>query len=333
MSSKRKKKNLCKKILIVLPIIFVILGILAGSFIMKKLNNLQIQEIDTSDLAINRNLYNEVSDVLSRSEFEKIHTLVLFGTDSRDSNNMASGRSDSIIIVSINMNSKAIKLISIPRDTYVEVPEYGKTKINHAYAYGGEILAIKTINQNFGLNINEYATIDFSGLIHIINEIGGIQVSISKSEMEYINDHVSESYELTNGNVQKLSAYGNVTLNGEQALTHSRNRTIGNDFTRAERQREVLEAIMSKMSSIGSSNILNISDSLLKEVKTNINVMYYVVELTEILMNSDKFFNNIVSIQIPSTNYASGQTIKGVYYFVADADEMREDMINNIYKK
>lgn len=333
MHKPKKKLKIGRIILLVIIILIIVAGIYVGSFISGKLSKLNIQEIDTSDLGVNDELYKEVSDTLSKSEFEGIITFALFGTDSRDTDNMSAGRSDTIIIASVNTKFKTIKLISIPRDTYVEVPGYGKTKINHAYAYGGESLAIKTINQNFGLNITEYATIDFSGLIHIINDLGGITMNITKDEMEYINSHSSEAYKITGRTYKKLTSYGNVTLSGEQALTHSRNRTVGNDFTRAGRQREVLEAIMSKLASMGVSKILDMSDSFLQEVKTNINVMDYVGQLTDILMSSSQYMKNITSIQIPSTDYGSGEYIGGVYYFVADSEKMRADMIDTIYRK
>ena len=329
----KRSGKIGKIILVIILGIIIAAGIFVGSFISSKLSKLNIQEIDTSDLGVNNELYQEVSDTLSKSEFESVITVALFGTDSRDTDDMSAGRADTIIIASINTKFKSIKLISIPRDTYVEVPGYGKTKINHAYAYGGEALAIKTINQNFGLNITEYATIDFSGLIHIINDIGGVQLKITKEEMAYINERSSASYEITGNKYKKVTSYGNVTLSGEQALTHSRNRTVGNDFERAGRQREVLEAIMNKLSAMGVSKILDMSDSFLEEVKTNINVMDYVGQLTNILMSSREYFNNITSSQIPSTEYGSGKYIDGIYYFVADEEKMKEDMIDTIYRK
>lgn len=333
MAKQKKRRKIGTIIFIIILLIIIASGITVGGFVAGKLGNLNVQEIDTSDLAVNNELYNEVSDILSKSEFNDIITIALFGTDSRDSSNMSVGRSDTIIVASINPKFKTIKLISIPRDTYVSVPGHGKTKINHAYAYGGEALAIKTINENFGLSITEYATIDFSGLIHIINDIGGIEINITKSEMEYINSHVHESYQITGKATKKLTTYGNVTLTGEQALTHSRNRTVGNDFERAGRQREVLESIMNKIAKMGTSKILDMSDTLLKEIKTNINVMDYVGVLTDVLMNSNSYFGSITSIQIPSTEYGKGDSSSGTYYFKADSEKMRQDMIDNIYKK
>ena len=330
--TKGNKKKIGLIIFLIVLGLIIGAGIYAGTFIAGKIGALNIEQMDTSDLDVNEKLAEEVSDTLTKNEFENIITFALFGTDSRDTGNMSAGRSDSIIIASINTNTHKLKLISIPRDTYVSVEGYGKTKINHAYAYGGEKLAIKTINQNFGLDITEYATIDFSGLIHVINKIGGIELNVSKSEMDYINAHVNESYKLTGNTYRTLSNYGNVTLNGEQALTHSRNRTVGNDFYRAERQRDVLEAMMNKLASLGASKLLDMSDTLLKEVRTNINVMNYVGKLTDVIMNSSEYFSNITSIQIPSTELGQGKMIDGVYYFVADPDEMRQTMIDTIYR-
>lgn len=332
-TGKKRKWKIGRIVLVLIFVLLIGLGIAIGSFISGKLANLNMQEIDTSDLAVNGDLYNAVSDTLTQSEFNDVICIALFGTDSRDTDNMSAGRSDTIIIASINTKFKTVKLISIPRDTYVEVPGHGKTKINHAYAYGQEQLAIKTINQNFGLSITEYATIDFSGLIHIINQIGGIQMNITKTEMEYINSHSYDAYKVTGNTKKNVSSYGNVTLSGEQALTHSRNRTVGNDFTRAGRQREVLEAMMNKMIGLGTSKLLELSDSFLKEVKTNINVTSYIGQLTNIMMNSSEYMSHITSLQIPSTDYGKGQMISGVYYFVADAEQMKQDMIDNIYKK
>ena len=131
-----RKRKTGRIIFLIIIFLIVVAGIWIGSFIAGRLGNINIQEIDTSDLSINENLYNEIGGTLSKSEFEDVVTFVLFGTDSRDTGNMSAGRSDTIIVASINPKYRTIKLISIPRDTYVNVPGHGKTKINHAYAYG-----------------------------------------------------------------------------------------------------------------------------------------------------------------------------------------------------
>lgn len=238
------------------------------------------------------------------------------------------------MIASINPKYKSMKLVSIPRDTYVNIEEHGYSKINQAYTWGGIEMTIKTINKTFDLNLNEYVIIDFAGLIHVINDLGGIELTITKEERDYINQRVKFSYEISNETTKKLSSYGTVTLNGEQALTHSRNRTVGDDFIRAERQRDVIEAILNKMSKMDMAQISSMLDIFLKEVTTNINVSDYIGTITEILLNKNQYLTNIVSEQVPSKDYAKGEYIDGIYYFVpSDTERMKEDMLNYLYKR
>lgn len=316
--------------LTVIIICIITVGIIV--YINTLFSNMVHEDLDKSDLAVNADLYDEVKDNVSKNEFDNVVNVALFGTDSRDVENMEAGRADTIMIASVNQSKNSIKLISIPRDTYVEVPGYGKTKINHSYAYGKEQLTVKTINKNFGLNITDYATIDFSGLIHIINDIGGVEVEITDEEKNYINIRSKESYDISKNEYEKVISTGVVNLSGEQALAHSRNRTIGNDFTRASRQRAVLEALILKLSSLGVDSILSLSDDFLKEVKTNINVNKYIPLLASVLINKNEYIRNINSKQIPATKYSKDQMIKGVYYFVPDLDLAKQDFYETLYE-
>ncbi len=328
-----KKSGKILKVLFLFVIILFIIGIGVILYINMLFSNMKHEDLKTSELSVNNELYDQVKDKVSKEDFDKVENIVLFGTDSRDTENMDTGRADTIMVASVNQAKKSIKLISIPRDTYVEVPDYGKTKINHSYAYGKESLAIKTINKNFGLNITDYATIDFSGLIHIINSIGGIDVEITEEEKNYINNRSKEAYEISKNEYEKVINTGVVKLTGEQALTHSRNRTVGNDFTRASRQRAVLEALISRFSSLGIQDILSLSDDLLKEVKTNINVNKYIPVLISIVINKTEYTNNIISKQIPATKYSQDKMIKGIYYFATDLNVAKQDFYETLYDK
>ena len=336
---KHKKKSKIW-ILIIIDIILVLafLGVWAGSFVASKLSNLTFKPLDKKNLAINEELFAKVSDNLTKSEFNEIKNIVFFGIDTQskgdgqDDPNFI-GRTDSIIIASINPKYKSLKMISIPRDTYAEIEGYGKTKINHAYEYGQEELAIKTINQNFGLDLTQYVTIDFVGLINVINDIGGVQLNITQAEKNFINQSSQLAYELTNTQKKDLYSAGLVTLDGEQALTHSRNRSVGDDFTRAERQREVLEAILNKLSKMSMSEINEHIDVFLKQVTTNINIMDYIGIITDVLFNKDTYLNGIVSEQCPSKNIATGEYIGPTYYFVPSSTEkMQEEMLDYLYR-
>lgn len=321
---KGKGKIILRIFLVILIIIVILLGVGIG-LVASKIGKIDFSELDESQLGLNTELYNEVSGNISKKEFDSIKNVALFGIDG--------GRSDAIIIASINQTNDTIKLVSIPRDTYVKVDGHGKTKINHAYAYGKEQLALKTINSNFGLNISEYVTINFKGLINVINKIGGIELTITKEEKDYINQYVHESYELTGKSTQLLTSYGKVKLTGEQALTHARNRTVGSDFEREERQRDVITAAMSKVSKMSLTEIWNISDSILEEVKTNLDVTECMGIVSDVLANSSKYLNNVTSKQVPSETEGKGQTIDGIYYFVCDLDNASKTLKDTFYGK
>lgn len=338
--NKKGKKKWSKKkkfFVVILVILLIILLCVLGAYLFAKhkLGLMNYSPINDKDLAVNSDLYNEVDTDLTKDQFNDITNIVLFGSDSRNVKEMEQGRSDTIIIASINPTKKTIKLISIPRDTYVTIAGHGKTKINAAYAYGQETLAINTINSNFGLSLNKYATIDFSGLVDIIDKMGGITVTIDKAEMNYINQGVLNWSDTGSHNKTTLKNYGTVTLNGTQALVHSRNRTTGagNDFARADRQRQVVQAMMSKASKMSYNDLLALVDTILKDVKTNITSDEYIGLVAKLFKDKDAYTNNVISAQVPSTDYSSGETIGGIYYFVTDMSKAKKDFVEYIYNK
>lgn len=322
-----------KIILTVIIIIILIIGI-AIFAISSTLSNMIKSDLDTSDLAINDELYNELTEYeITKKEFDSIINIAFFGSDSRDLNNINSGRADTIMVISINPIRKSVKMISIPRDTYANVPGYGKTKINHSYAYGQEQLAIKTINSNFGLNIKEYVTINFEGLINVINAVGGVDLVITKEELKVLNEYLKESYSVSGKTYTPMTEYGDVHMNGEQALAHCRDRYVGDDFTRASRQREVLQKVMEKVSQKSFGEIVELVDIFLKQVRTNINVTDYLGMGASVFTNMNDYMSNIISAQVPSTDYGKGDYIDGIYYFVADLNICKKDMYDYIYNK
>lgn len=314
------------KAIIIMCIILVLIVVATCLFVWSKLSKIEVEKVDKSNLSVNANLLDDVNNNLenpmTKKEFDNVINIVLYGSDSRDVE-MKNGRSDTIMICSINLNTKKINLVSIPRDTYVEIEGHGKTKINHAYAYGKEQLSLKTLNSNFKMNLTEYITVNFDGLENIIDTIGGIDMNISKEEMQYIN------YRCYDG----LTNYGEVILTGEQALIHSRNRTQGNDFVRASRQRDVVQALIKKISSLGLTEILKLSDELLPLVKTNINITNYIGLLTDILKDREQYLSNINSLQVPNDDYAESQIIRGVYYYIADMDKATTQLYDILYGK
>ncbi len=314
------KKSL-KIILVVFTIIImIIIGcVFAGYLYVKsKLDKMTYKPVDEEDLGI------EIETIAEKHvDVEKYTRFVIFGSDSRDTENAYAGRSDTIIIVVINNDTKEINLISIPRDTYVNVPDYGMTKINHAYAYGQEQLSLKTINSNFGLNLTQYMTIDFSGLVASIDRVGGVEVTLDQDEVNFINARVTAE--------NRIAGPGKVNLNGIQALTHSRNRYVGNDFTRAYRQRTILISLMNKISKKDVNEILDISDDILVNITTNMDINKYKEMFMEVAPDRAEYLKKINSVQIPSTDYGYDSMIYGIYYFQFDMDRAKEEFNKYYY--
>ena len=178
--------------------------------------------------------------IQSDGEFGVIN-IALFGVDARD--NADAGRSDAMMIVSADIFSGDLKMISLLRDSKVPVEGHGETKLNHAYAYGGPELAVKTINQVFRTDIREFATVNFNQLSDIVDAVGGVTMDVSEAEREQINALIDEQFPGS----PHLESSGSVVLDGNQAISYSRIRKIDSDNARSDRQQEVLNGIFASV--------------------------------------------------------------------------------------
>lgn len=312
-----RNKRLSIGLVIFLVIIFLIVGVFVGSilYLKSKLNKITYKPVDVTDLGIEEEKMPTISEEYTR--------FVIFGSDSRDTSNQYAGRSDTIIIVVLDNVNKKINLISIPRDTYVDVPGHGYTKINHAYAYGQEQLSLKTINSNFGLNLTQYVTIDFSGLVDSIDMVGGVEVYLTQEEVDFINGGMDAA--------NKIAGPGLVNLNGKQALKHSRNRYVGSDFVRAYRQRTILISLLNKIMQKNVDEILALSDSLLVNVTTNMDINKYKSLFKEVAGDRQSYLKNISSVQIPAEEYGYPYWLDGIYYYNFDMNRAKADFIYYYY--
>ena len=205
-----------------------------------------------------------------------VFNVLLVGTDSRDPNS-DKGRSDSMMLVSFNKKQNKSTVISFMRDTLVDIDGYGRSRLGHTYAYGGVGLTINTLNQTYGLDIQNYVTISFDNLVNVIDEIGGVEVYISEEEAEYYRK---------NGMPDIVA--GDVTLTGSQALAHARNRTLGSDFERTRRQRSVMYGIYRKiMSEKDISALLPLINYCVTQVETNMSVTEIYDMTKEVLSTED----------------------------------------------
>ena len=204
-------------------------------------------------------------------EASYVKSILILGSDSRSSDD--SGRSDSMILLSLNSATNEMTTTSFMRDCYVEIPNYGWNKLNAAFAYGGAELLMETIEHNFGVRIDNYVSVDFLSFASIIDSVGGIDVDISDAEAEEINNIlISEVNELVGDDrmADLLSGGGRLHLIGKQALSYARIRNGGNsDFERTERQRRVIELMTQKLKSFNPQILPNIATNVIPDVSTN----------------------------------------------------------------
>lgn len=241
---------------------------------------------------------------------DQVVNIALFGVDSRDSDD--TGRSDAMIILTVDKAHKKIKLTSLARDTRVDVPGYGYDKLCHAYAYGGAELAIQTINSNFGLDIHDYVTVNFEQLAGIIDYLGGVMIDVDQDEADVFNGMFA------NDTVPAITEVGYVRLCGVQAVGYARDRTTGSDVDRQSRQREVLMSLYHEV--------------LTKSVLEYPGILGRVMELCETSLDSNRIMElglwavvnapEMDEFALPSTGCDAygGIMEDGVWYFVYDLD-------------
>ncbi|MBB6698281.1 LCP family protein [Clostridium algidicarnis] len=324
-----KKKKKSKKRRVLLIICFILLFIIGvGVFYISDLSskvNTKVISKNLKDLGINEDLQSN----LKGKGKDDIINIAFFGTDQRDKNEI--GRSDAIMILTVDKDTKKIKLSSIMRDCYVKIDGHGKDKLNHAYAFGGPELSIKTLNQNFNLNIKDYASVNFSHLQDIVDAMGGVEVDITKEELQSINGMMNELADIDNYEPPYLSSPGKQTLNGKQALAYSRTRYIGNgDFDRADRQRTIINALFEKIKKAGVLKYPSIVNTLLPLVETS-------MESSEILkLGTDMLsagIGNLEQERFPVDGYYKdgGEMIKGVWYLPFDSEATIKQMQDYIF--
>ena len=274
----RPKKKKSKLLAILTLEVIIILMIFAGIYIANKMNKIQFDDSEDSNIQLNE----EVA-------IDGFRNIALFGVDSRENALKKSTHSDTIVIASINNKTKDVKLVSIYRDTYVNIPGEGYNKINSAYFKGGYSLALSTINTNFDLDVKEFVTMNFSAIVNAIDMLGGIELDVTKSELKYLNGYVRELNRINKTEVPALKSAGTQLVNGTQATAYARIRyTKGGDFKRAERQRIVIQKMFEKAKTSDISTLNSIIDEIFPQVYTNLST-------TEILdLAKDVFSYNIV---------------------------------------
>jgi LCP family protein required for cell wall assembly len=318
MRKRRRRRN---RILLIIGIVLLVL-ILLGVFLFQYyFGGLKVRPIsEDADLGINSEI--ELDD--------SITNIALFGIDARDEE-ADTGLSDAIMILSVDNKHGKIKLVSIARDTLVPIDGYGTTKINAAYSYGGPELAIRTLNQVFNLNIENYVTVNFYQLADIIDAVGGVDIYVEEREMRSLNNIM---FDMThNGDwVLDEDKPGMLHLNGAQAVAFSRIRKIDSDDARTERQREVLTELFNKALDLKVTEYPEFARKLLPMCTTSMGVSDILslapILATDVTMEMGAFPNEYID-----TSKSGKNTVKkdDIWYYVYDTDQAAEMLHTFIY--
>lgn len=302
MSRKKtsKKKTVLKVILgilITLLIIIVAAGGTAFWYVSNKLGKMQKVKIDEAQLSVSDN-----------KQLEGYRNIAIFGVDSRADDYGKGNRSDCIIIASINNKTHDVKLISVYRDTYVNIQGHGLDKITHAYSYGEAPLALKTLNENLDLNITEFVTVNFDSVSDAVDALGGIKMNITDAEVKYINGYIDETSKVTGKTSKHITKAGTYVLDGVQAVAYSRIRyTAGGDYKRTERMRDVIEAMLTKLKTKSIGQINTIANKILPQVYTNLT-------MTDLLSMAPAVASFNVGESIGWPYKTKGATLNKVWY-------------------
>lgn len=315
----RKKVKFVKNVpLLIAEIGILLIAIGVMYIVVTTTTEVDRKAIDIENITIN----DEVVENLNEKEESTTlgyRNIALFGVDSREGELGKGTRSDSMIIASINQDTQEIKLISVFRDTYLNLSNDTYNKCNAAYAKGGPEQAISMLNANMDLNITDYVTVGFGGLIDAINALGGIEIDVTESEISHLNNYQLCMAEEMGVSYIPVEKSGKQLLNGMQATAYCRIRyTKGDDFRRAERQRDVLSAMMTKAKGASVSELTDVVNAVLPQVETSLGVN----EILSVL-GSVAGYDVVVSDGFPFEEYRVGANVgsKGSCVIPNDLEE------------
>ncbi len=301
-----------KKILISFTIILTVTTLAIGGALWYYVNQIPRETIeapvvtnedpdllDKNDIPTSTNSLgtaDEVADNLDQYS-GSIKNILLLGIDSED----GVGRSDSMVILTVDKTTNQIKLTSLIRDSYVYIAGHGMDKLNHAYSFGGPSLALRAVNTNFELDITDYVTVNFDSITKIVDAVGGLDLQLSSAEAKIVG----------------VDGAGVHHLDGAGTLTYARIRsTAGGDFTRTLRHRKVLTAIAEKLMKLSPVAMAQAADELLPLVKTSLSTG----EILSLGTSAALGNYDVVQDSYPEDETSKGVLIKGIYYLKWDKD-------------
>ena len=277
--------------------------------------------------------YNKIETV-TREPFKDagVKNILLIGNDSRSADE--SGRSDAMILVSISSKTNSIHLTSLLRDIYVDIPGHDGNRLNAAYAYGGPELLMETLEENFDIEVNRYMLVNFQAFANLVDAVGGVDLELSNEEVQYVNGYLVE-YNQLEGRPEgtdylDTSLSGTIHLNGPQALAYCRNRYIGSDFARTERQRKVVTAAVTN----APLALITTGGDLFGGVMSNVTTNLTKTELSGLMMQAPSMLTyDMVSGSIPLEGTYSNANIRGMAVLEVDFEANKQYIQEEIYGK
>ncbi len=288
-STKKKRKLKVGKIVLLIFEVFLLVGVgilLLG--VLKTTGDSGITKYEINDAQAN----SDVKENFQKDEnLQQYRNIALFGVDPRNGQLGKGTRTDTIMICSINEVTGDVKLVSVYRDTYLNIGNDVYNKCNSAYAKGGPEQAITMLNMNLDLYITDFVTVGFEGLMDTIDALGGVDIDVTKAEIPHLNNYQASMY-CTEENPNNLTTNytpvknpGLQTLTGYQALAYCRIRAVGNDFQRTERQRNVLQQILLKAKQEDPATLTKIANEVFPLIATSLDVE----ELLSLISNVGKY--------------------------------------------
>ena len=300
-----------KKIVLILIGIILLIGLSGFGYVYSKLNKMYVKD----------EVVKDIENTEEATIVDGITNILLVGTDGEYVEK--GNRSDSVMLVTIDSKNKDIKLSSIARDTYVDIPGYSKEKLTHAYAYEGIDLLKEVFKENFDLDIDKYIAVNFGSFMEIIDEIGGVVVDVPESGLKSINSMIDSCYNYYSdkdsvGEKEYLTEAGTQRLNGYQALAFSRIRYTDSAFHREARHREVAESAYKEFAQRGVDTYKRCADIVLNNTKTNISPMEMMNLAYTVLKINDK---DIEQFQFPLEEHRKGHIISKQKGWVLEWDK------------
>lgn len=313
---RKKRKSRFKRFLVTVILVFALLGAGLYSLVGVVYNKLNYEEIAS------------VSDLPMQED--GVVNILLIGNDSRQ--NGEDGRSDAMILLSVSSKTKTIYMTSLLRDMYVEIPGHENNRLNAAYSFGGPKLLMETVEKNFDIPVNRYMLVNFEAFANLVDAVDGVELDLTSEEVEYVNGYLVE-YNMLLDRPQgtdnlDTSVSGLIHLNGPQALAYCRNRYLGTDFGRTERQRKVLQAVIRKLPKALLTNGGELIDGLLPNLTTNLTKN----ECFRLSLMAGKLLTyEIIPSSIPQPDTYKDATIRKMAVLEVDFEANRKYLRENIY--